>query len=163
MSLMMSSCWTLRLKRRRAFSIDSPSCNLISAKTEHPLIFGNLYVKWSRFLRSGAGHGAQIGWDPRRIPRRVSRKILRLSGIRGLSPALIILATSGSPHLGLKTSISTSWIVGPRVRIDTVGGLLGIVSGKLLEGDAPREVVQDRKAGHVGALTGHAERVEPAL
>ena len=28
---MMSSCWTLRLKRRRAFSNDSPSCSRTSA------------------------------------------------------------------------------------------------------------------------------------
>ena len=31
MSLMMSSCWTLRLKRRNAPSMDSPSCTLTSA------------------------------------------------------------------------------------------------------------------------------------
>src|SRR5688500_1398696 len=37
MSLMMSSCCTFRLKRRRAFSIDSPSWTLISAKKLHPL------------------------------------------------------------------------------------------------------------------------------
>ena len=35
-SLMMSSCCTLRLKRRRAFSRDSPSCSRISAKQTHP-------------------------------------------------------------------------------------------------------------------------------
>src|SRR5579864_5142102 len=33
---MMSSCCTLRLKRRRAFSNDSPSCNLTSAKLDTP-------------------------------------------------------------------------------------------------------------------------------
>ena len=33
MSLMMSSCCTFRLKRRSALSIDSPSCNLTSAKS----------------------------------------------------------------------------------------------------------------------------------
>src|SRR5258706_3676523 len=33
---MMSSCCTLRLKRRRAFSRDSPSCSRISAKPTHP-------------------------------------------------------------------------------------------------------------------------------
>src|ERR1700680_4151849 len=33
---MMSSCCTLRLKRRRAFSRDSPSCSRISAKQTHP-------------------------------------------------------------------------------------------------------------------------------
>src|SRR5215831_10032336 len=33
---MMSSCCTLRLKRRRAFSRDSPSCSLTSAKLTHP-------------------------------------------------------------------------------------------------------------------------------
>src|SRR5215469_8573915 len=33
---MMSSCCTLRLKRRRAFSSDSPSCSLTSAKLTHP-------------------------------------------------------------------------------------------------------------------------------
>src|SRR5215472_5347469 len=32
----MSSCCTLRLKRRRAFSRDSPSCSLTSAKLTHP-------------------------------------------------------------------------------------------------------------------------------
>src|SRR5712691_4130992 len=32
----MSSCCTLRLKRRRAFSRDSPSCSRISAKQTHP-------------------------------------------------------------------------------------------------------------------------------
>ena len=37
-SLMMSSCWTLRLKRRRAFSIDSPSWTLTSATTHTPPI-----------------------------------------------------------------------------------------------------------------------------
>lgn len=31
-SLMMSSCWTFRLKRRTAFSRGSPSCNRTSAK-----------------------------------------------------------------------------------------------------------------------------------
>ncbi len=31
MSLMMSSCCTLRLKRRKALSIDSPSCTRTSA------------------------------------------------------------------------------------------------------------------------------------
>jgi len=35
-SLIMSSCCTLRLKRRRAFSRDSPSCSRISAKQTHP-------------------------------------------------------------------------------------------------------------------------------
>ena len=35
-SLIMSSCCTLRLKRRRAFSRDSPSCSRISAKPTHP-------------------------------------------------------------------------------------------------------------------------------
>ena len=38
-SLMMSSCWTLRLKRRRAFSIDSPSWTLTSATIRTPPIF----------------------------------------------------------------------------------------------------------------------------
>src|SRR5215831_15875722 len=33
---MMSSCCTLRLKRRSAFSRDSPSCSLTSAKRTHP-------------------------------------------------------------------------------------------------------------------------------
>src|SRR5260370_14608898 len=33
---MMSSCCTLRLKRRRAFSRDSHSCSRISAKQTHP-------------------------------------------------------------------------------------------------------------------------------
>src|SRR5579864_595778 len=33
---MMSSCCTFRLKRRRAFSSDSPSCNLTSAKETTP-------------------------------------------------------------------------------------------------------------------------------
>src|SRR6202522_1113258 len=33
---MISSCCTLRLKRRRAFSRDSPSCSRISAKQTHP-------------------------------------------------------------------------------------------------------------------------------
>src|SRR5580698_9778788 len=32
----MSSCCTLRLKRRSAFSRDSPSCSRISAKQIHP-------------------------------------------------------------------------------------------------------------------------------
>src|SRR5271170_587496 len=32
----MSSCCTFRLKRRRAFSRDSPSCSRISAKETHP-------------------------------------------------------------------------------------------------------------------------------
>src|SRR5205807_1276476 len=32
----MSSCCTLRLKRRKAFSRDSPSCSRISAKQTHP-------------------------------------------------------------------------------------------------------------------------------
>src|SRR5580700_8663661 len=32
----MSSCCTLRLNRRRAFSRDSPSCSRISAKQTHP-------------------------------------------------------------------------------------------------------------------------------
>ena len=35
-SLIMSSCCTLRLKRRRAFSRDSPSCSRTSAKLTHP-------------------------------------------------------------------------------------------------------------------------------
>ena len=35
MSLMMSSCWTLRLNRRSALSIDSPSCTLTSATRDH--------------------------------------------------------------------------------------------------------------------------------
>ena len=35
-SLIMSSCCTLRLKRRNAFSRDSPSCSRISAKQKHP-------------------------------------------------------------------------------------------------------------------------------
>jgi hypothetical protein len=35
-SLIMSSCCTLRLNRRRAFSRDSPSCSRISAKQTHP-------------------------------------------------------------------------------------------------------------------------------
>src|SRR5262245_36849038 len=36
---MMSSCWTLRLKRRSAFSMDSPSCIRTSANeyTPHPV------------------------------------------------------------------------------------------------------------------------------
>src|SRR5258708_37387576 len=33
---MMSSCCTWRLKRRKAFSRDSPSCSRISAKQTHP-------------------------------------------------------------------------------------------------------------------------------
>src|SRR5215470_17640575 len=33
---MMSSCCTFRLKRRRAFSSDSPSCNLTSANETTP-------------------------------------------------------------------------------------------------------------------------------
>src|SRR3979411_646288 len=33
---MMSSCCTLRLNRRNAFSRDSPSCNRTSAKLTHP-------------------------------------------------------------------------------------------------------------------------------
>ena len=32
---MISSCWTLRLKRRKAFSRDSPSCSLTSAKLDY--------------------------------------------------------------------------------------------------------------------------------
>ncbi len=35
-SLIMSSCCTLRLKRRSAFSRDSPSCSRTSAKPIHP-------------------------------------------------------------------------------------------------------------------------------
>src|ERR1700735_1885722 len=33
---MISSCCTFRLKRRRAFSRDSPSCSRTSAKLTHP-------------------------------------------------------------------------------------------------------------------------------
>src|SRR5918993_275201 len=36
-SLMISSCWTFRLNRRRALSIDSPSCTRTSATRIHPL------------------------------------------------------------------------------------------------------------------------------
>lgn len=37
MSLMMSSCCTFRLKRRRALSMDSPSWTFTSATLIHPL------------------------------------------------------------------------------------------------------------------------------
>ena len=36
MSLMMSSCWTLRLNRRSALSMDSPSWIFTSAKLDTP-------------------------------------------------------------------------------------------------------------------------------
>src|SRR5258708_39493277 len=58
----MSACCTLRLKRRRALSRDSPSCRGISAKQTHPQTRPegpNSYYK--DFTRSQVGTGDFLG------------------------------------------------------------------------------------------------------
>jgi hypothetical protein len=56
-SLMMSSCCTFRLKRRSAFSRDSPSCNLTSAKaTTPPNLSGVDWLFIARFLAQVKGY-----------------------------------------------------------------------------------------------------------
>src|ERR1700737_3890275 len=54
---MMSSCWTLRLNRRRAFSSGSPSCNLTSAKFETPPNYPDTEIK---LLQSFRGKSSAI-------------------------------------------------------------------------------------------------------
>ena len=58
MSLMMSSCCTLRLKRRSALSMDSPSWIFTSAKLDTPFP-RDLSPDWSfRTLRNTVGYHA---------------------------------------------------------------------------------------------------------
>src|SRR5260370_12656420 len=54
---MMSSVCTLRLKRRRAFSKDSPSCNRTSAKLKHPQTYP---VGQSQLLQSWSHKSSRI-------------------------------------------------------------------------------------------------------
>src|SRR5271170_4458708 len=65
---MMSSCCTLRLKRRSAFSRDSPSCNLTSAKeTTPPNLSGVDSLFIARFATQVKGYvGLKGGRDGRR-------------------------------------------------------------------------------------------------
>src|SRR5579863_1024043 len=60
----MSSCCTLRLKRRRAFSRDSPSCSRISAKQTHPQTRPegpNSYYKDLTGSQVGEGENCALG------------------------------------------------------------------------------------------------------
>src|SRR5260370_42127600 len=54
---MMSACCTLRLKRRRAFSRDSPSCSRISAKQTHAQARPEGPSSYYKALT-----GSQVGW-----------------------------------------------------------------------------------------------------
>jgi hypothetical protein len=92
-SLMMSSCCTLRLKRRRAFSSDSPSCSRTSAnlitsppvsnrthsslpheycvprRTECQLFAGNTRNDlWKASLTQAKGTPAQSKLRPKQVP-----------------------------------------------------------------------------------------------
>src|SRR5215469_10084009 len=58
----MSSCCTLRLKRRRAFSNDSPSCSLTSAKLTHPQTRPDGPNSYYRDLTPSQGVGSRISW-----------------------------------------------------------------------------------------------------
>src|SRR5256885_6566821 len=98
MSLMMSSCCTLRLKRRRAFSIDSPSWTLISAKTCNT-------PRLSRFdgnpfsLRIGPGLGT-VGVDARSVCVWVSSNYVDIQRYRNEAPAAAESGPDPAPRAG---------------------------------------------------------------
>src|SRR5918996_343535 len=108
MSLMMSSCCTLRLKRRRAFSIDSPSWTLISAKKSTPpdyLDWVEIKRLFPRGIAEDASHALEtcqanivvvLGDTPIVRPTRPSpqhRLYHNWNYIKGLYPTL-----RGRPH-----------------------------------------------------------------
>src|SRR5215831_19518485 len=86
---MMSSCCTFRLKRRRAFSSDSPSCNLTSANETTPpnrscvdlLVIARRRVKVKHYIEflgrcwpsSAALTRASSGGDSRQIKIRAGK------------------------------------------------------------------------------------------
>jgi hypothetical protein len=53
----MSSCCTLRLKRRNAFSRDSPSCSRTSAKLTHPPTRPDGPISYYKDLTVSQGEG----------------------------------------------------------------------------------------------------------
>src|SRR6202012_1257362 len=107
----MSSCWTLRLKRRSAFSNGSPSCTRTSAKVITPpnLPRGNLYDTGFLCFRhglsggllnpQGLGNGMRVG---------IASPVRQMRETGGtLSPCLNLLsetvATCQSGMLSMKT------------------------------------------------------------
>src|SRR6266436_10086377 len=74
---MMSSCCTLRLKRRKAFSRDSPSCSRISAKQTHPQTRPEGRISYYKDLTvSQVGRVKKVAWSVEvRLRRPFSRRV----------------------------------------------------------------------------------------
>jgi hypothetical protein len=105
-SLIMSSCCTLRLKRRSAFSRDSPSCNLTSANELHPQTRPSGLHSYCKLLPISQGHIERVG-----------RTLLSAAvevGVRLQLPALTITTWGQRPWLSSEQSFA---IPRPALRI----------------------------------------------
>ncbi len=98
----MSSCCTLRLKRRRAFSRDSPSCSRISANQTHPQtrpVGPNSYYK--DLTGSQVRRVKNVAEQPKRRPgRRDGRVPHPFAKVRGI-PRFAKTAKHGAPFVVL--------------------------------------------------------------
>jgi hypothetical protein len=91
----MSSCCTLRLKRRRAFSRDSPSCSRISAKQTHPQTRPEGQSSYYKDLT-----GSQVGVGENVAEGRNGSSRMRTDRTRGLQ-ILVQLKAQGLGELSL--------------------------------------------------------------
>jgi hypothetical protein len=85
----MSSCCTLRLNRRSAFSRDSPSCSLTSAKKQHP----PTRPVWTRiFIARFAEQSQEISVESHLIPEPISHRQKLPTQLIRRRPAFFLLS-----------------------------------------------------------------------
>lgn len=146
---MMSSVCTLRLKRRRAFSSDSPSCNLTSAKETTPpnrsfldsLVIASKVAKVKHYMDFQRLALPNLGFFPR-LPRFLCALRSRMF-FRSLADRVIsLLKSQAQGKLKLARCVSAG-------RLHEVGRNL-VVGGK---------VVDSKLLSTVMWLTSFAERV----
>src|SRR5215471_11341395 len=83
---MMSSCWTFRLNRRKAFSRGSPSCNLTSAKYDDTSQLTRLdSLEFCSLLFSSQGLSGRKNRSLRRILPPILSKNVLISDSEGVT------------------------------------------------------------------------------
>src|ERR1700733_2881174 len=90
----MSSCCTLRLKRRNAFSRDSPSCNRTSANGTTPPNLSQL----TRYLLQGCGHKSMLMLHPNTSARPENQAGRAVSPREGTILRFVISEPTPQPY-----------------------------------------------------------------
>ncbi len=85
----MSSCCTLRLKRRKAFSRDSPSCSRISANETHPQTRPDGRIRYYKDL-----NGSQVG------------RVKKVAGMPRLIAVSVLSEQLGAAHEQCSISVN---------------------------------------------------------